>query len=211
MSAGEAALSQIKRLAAAVIAVIAIAGIVIYADAQMGKSGTFGDTLWVLLRYFTITTNVLIVLVFGALAAGAAVSQRLVAGTVLFIALVGVIYDLLLQGLGDLTAGAAIANVLLHRVTPIVGVVFWLLAAPKGQLRWIDPLLWALYPLGYLVYALVRGAAEGIYAYPFLDVGRFGAAAVSFNSVVIAAGFVVAGLLMVALDRFFAERSKRPI
>ena len=202
-------MNRLWRVAAAAIALIAIAGIIIYADAQMAKSGAFPTTLWILLRYFTITTNVLIALVFGALALGVAVSPRLVGGTALFIALVGVIYDLLLQGLGDLTAGAAVANFLLHRLTPIVGVLFWLFATPKGRLRWIDPVLWAIYPFAYLVYALVRGAAEGIYAYPFLDVGQLGVQQVAINAVLIAAGFMLAGWLMVLLDRFLGARSRR--
>ncbi len=199
-------MNWIARLAAALIALAAVVGILIHVEAQMRASGSILTMAWVLLGYFTILTNLLVALVFGALALGLGVSPRLVGGTTLAIALVGIVYSLLLQGLVELTAGSAVANVLMHQVTPAAGLLFWLLFTPKGTLRLREPLLWAIYPLAYLVYALLRGASAGKYAYPFIDLGKLGAGQVTINVVLISIGFLVAGWLMVGLDRWLGAR-----
>ncbi len=199
-------MNWISRLVAALIAVAAIAGILIHVEAQMRATGSILATAWILLGYFTILTNLLVAVVFGALALGVRVPPRAVGGTALAIALVGVIYGLLLQGLVELTAGSAVANVLMHRVTPLGGVLYWVVFTPKGTLRLREPLLWAIYPFAYLAYALLRGASEGHYAYPFIDLGQLGVGQVAINVVLISIGFLVCGWLMVGLDRWLGAR-----
>ncbi len=54
---------------------------------------------------------------------------------------VGLIYVLFLRGLLELSAGAELANFILHYVDPVFVLLFWLSFAPKGALRNIDPLL----------------------------------------------------------------------
>ncbi|RXS94651.1 hypothetical protein ESZ00_15185 [Silvibacterium dinghuense] len=181
---------------AASIAAAALAGLGVQSAVLFAGNHSAGLTLWILLRYFTILTNVLVVVVFG-LAAGGLRKPSLLAGTVLSIALVGVVYGLLLHGLVELSGGSAVANALLHDVTPAGSVIWWLALAPKGGLRWRDPLLWALFPLGYLGYALVRGAWEGLYAYPFLDVPALGWLRVAGNAAGLAVCFLACGYLMV--------------
>lgn len=194
-----------QRLTFAAIALAALAGILIHLQAQYIASGSVIGSLWTLARYFTVTTNALVFLVFGALAAGFQIRFRIFSGVVLAITLVGVVYALLLQGLVELTAGSAIANVLLHRITPVASLVAWLMVRPRGQLRWSDPVLWAIYPVLYLIYALVRGAGDGLYAYPFIDIGTLGASRVAINAVAIGAGFLVAGWILVWLDHMLAR------
>jgi hypothetical protein len=193
--------STAARVFAALIALLAIAGILLFLQAEIEKSGSFWQSVGVLSRFFTILSNVLVALVFGLVALGVQVRPRVVAGTVLAIVLVGVVYELLLKGLVDLTAGSAVANVLLHRVTPILAPVFWALFTPKGTLRYADPALWAAFPFAYLGYALVRGVMEGKYAYPFIDIAALGAVQVAINAVVIGAGFFAVGAALVWLDR----------
>jgi hypothetical protein len=198
---------RVGRTVAAIIALIALAGIVLYALAQMGKGSTLSETLWVLARFFTILSNVLVLVVCAMIAVGVRVTPRFVAGTALAIVLVGVVYELLLSGLNtDLTGGSAAANTLLHRVTPLVVPFFWLIFVPKGTLRFTDTLLWAAFPVAYLAYAMIRGNAEGIYAYPFLDIGANGATQVVITVVVIALGFLASGVALVGIDRWLSIR-----
>jgi hypothetical protein len=196
---------RVARLVAAWIVLIALAGIVLYAMAQMGKGSTLPETLWVLVRFFTILCNVLVLVVFALIALGVRVSPRIVAGTALAIVLVGVVYELLLSGL-NLTGGSAAANTLLHRVTPLVVPFYWLVFVPKGTLRMTDTLLWAVFPVAYLVYAMIRGNAEGIYAYPFLDLAANGVTQVAITVVVIAIGFLASGVALVGIDRWLSIR-----
>jgi hypothetical protein len=167
--------------------------------------------VWILLRYFTITTNVLVAYVFACIAwrGPKRVKPCLMGATVLSIVLVGVVYAVLLSGETQLSGGSLIADILLHRITPILVPLFWLGLVQKGQLKPRDPLIWALYPLGYFLYALIRGSFEHHYAYPFMDPALLGWSRVMLNSVVMAAGFFAVGWLLVWLDRLLAMRRSR--
>ena len=99
-----------------------------------------------------------------------------------------------------------LANMILHQVVPVLMALFWLILAPKGRLKRIDPLLWASFPLIYVVYAIPRGMAEGRYAYPFLDVAKLGWGQVVVTCAAIAVCFLVAGQILVWFDRMLARR-----
>ncbi|WP_206437523.1 MULTISPECIES: Pr6Pr family membrane protein [unclassified Mesorhizobium] len=198
----------ICRLLALIICLSACTGIGLELSTLMNGGASIFGSLWVLIGYFTILTNGLVAVVFGAAAfLGERFDHpRLVAGVAAVMALVGVIFALLLQGLRTLAGATAEANFLLHQLNPVLVVLFWLLFTRKGTLSWRDPLLWALYPLVYLAYALARGAAEGKYAYPFIDVSANGWVGAMSNAVVIALGFVAAAEALVLVDRVLARR-----
>lgn len=203
--------SSAARTFAGIIAVLAAAGLAIQFSSSMGLNGSYGATLWVLLRFFTIITNALVAVVFAqiALASDAARAYRPLAATVLLIVLVGIVYALLLRGSMQLSGAAWLANTLLHVVTPVVVPLYWIAFAPKGTLRYRHPLTWGLFPLIYLGYALLRGGFDGRYPYPFLDVGRIGWTQTAINCVLIGVGFIVFGLMFVWLDSAIASRARR--
>ncbi|WP_292302989.1 Pr6Pr family membrane protein [Mesorhizobium sp.] len=190
------------RMLAALVALAAWAGIAVHFHALSDGPATWPAALWALAGYFTITTNLLVAIVFtGVVIKARFATPWLLGATLLNILLVGIVYGLLLQGLKELTAGSQLANILLHRVTPALTTVFWLAFVRKGTLTWRAPFVWALYPLFYLAYALVRGAAEARYPYPFIDVVRIGWEQTLANSASIALAFVAAGEVLVWLDR----------
>ena len=193
------------RIAAAIVALVALAGLVVQFAATLDQTGSVAGTLWTLLRYFTVLTNLLVALAFGWVAIGGQPHPRRLAGVMLAILLVGIIYGLLLRGLLTLSGGALLADTLLHKVTPVLVPLWWIAFAVRGQLRWRDPWGWTLFPALYLPYALLRGMAEGRYAYPFIDVAKIGIGTVLVNAVLIAMGFVAAGHALVWSDRRMAR------
>lgn len=196
------------RLAAAVVAAVAWTGLIVQFVATLhgAAEGSVGTTIWLLLRFFTVTTNLALAVIFTMLALGSGrVSARWLGGIVLAILLVGIVYGLLLQGLLDLSGGAMLANMLLHKVTSVLGLAWWIVFAVKGRLSHRDPVRWAAYPALYLVYALGRGAVEGRYAYPFINVAKLGWEQVAINAVAIAFCFVLAGHALVAIDHILAK------
>lgn len=200
--------SRLATLSAALIAAITWAGLVLNVVSSFSHTGSLVVSVWTLLRFFTITTNVLIAVLFTGIAAHdiRCAEPRRVAPLALAILLVGIVYKLLLEGLSVLNGSAQVADVLLHRVTPVLVPLFWLTVTPKGRLRSADPALWALYPLGYFVYALARAHFGDPYPYPFMDVGKIGWHLTGINAVVIALGFMATGLAMVWLDRMLGRR-----
>jgi hypothetical protein len=206
------AVTATARTAAALLALITWAGLAIQFHATFALAGSFGSTMAVLLWYFTITTNLLVAIVFTGIALGreSFAGSSLLGGTTLYILLVGVIYNLLLHGLQELSGGSAIANILLHMVTPILVPIFWLIFAKKGELTRRDPLLWAIYPLAYLFYALIRGEVTHRYPYPFMNVNELGVGRTSVNALLIAVAFLVASWLFVWLDSVLSRRIPQP-
>lgn len=189
------------RLAAALIALVCWVGLALNFSATFAHNDSVLATLWRLGHFFTIISNFALAIEMTKLALGQRVSPFLVGGLTLAILLVGIVYVLLLRGLHPLAGAALAADVLLHYVSPIAMAVFWLLFTPHGQLRWRDPFWWALFPLIYFVYVIVRGLAGGGYPYPFIDVTKLGVAKTAINAMAIAAGFTVFGFGVVALDR----------
>jgi hypothetical protein len=197
------------RALAGLIALAAWVGIGVHFQALADGPSSWAAAVWTLIRFFTVTTNLLIAVIFTGVALCKRFdAPRLLGGALLSILLVGVVYALLLHGLQELTGGSRVANVLLHGITPVLTFVFWLAFVRKGALTWSAPFLWALYPLAYLFYALVRGAMEGRYPYPFINVIEIGLSQALLNSSLIAVGFVVAGEALVWLDRRLAGRAK---
>ncbi len=197
------------RLFAAVICIAAVTGIGLELSNLLAQGHSVPKAVWILVRFFTILTNGLLAIVFANIAMRGirVLPPQVLAGSVSAIVLVGVVFALLLQDARPIAGAAAAADFLLHKVTPVLALVFWLWYAPKGRLAWRDPLNWSLYPLVYLIYALIRGHFEGVYPYPFIDVAANGWPQVLVTAAVIAVGFIGAGWLMVWLDRALARRS----
>lgn len=202
--------SPVAQATAAVIAVVALAGLVLNFIDLHDRLGSAAATLWALLDYFTITTNALVAVLFvlGTIRPDHAFRPTWMAGLALSVLLVGVVNGLLLRGLYRFTPIAHVADVLLHEVTPVLVPAFWLAFVPKGALRLRDPLLWAIYPIGYFVFALARGGLDGHYPYPFMNVAAIGWSRTAINALVIAAGFMATGAALVWLDGMLAGRSR---
>jgi len=200
--------SKAARTAAGFISLIAWTGLVIQLRATFGQTGSVFQSLWTILLYFTVLTNFLVAIVMAGIALGirAFRSATLLGGSTLAIILVGVTYSLLLHGLLHLSGGAKLANIIMHYVVPVFVPLYWLVFSPKGELKRRDPLLWSIFPLAYLPYALVRGAIEKKYPYPFIDVAKLGWPDTLLNATAIAIGFLVAAFAMLALDIWWGRR-----
>ena len=194
------------RLAAALIALAAWAGLVVQFAATFGQNGSVPETLWILLRFFTVITNLLVAVTMTRVATGRRMSAFIMAGLTLAIAFVGLVYATLLHGLAELSGLALIADNLLHYAVPIAMALYWLAFAPKIGLRFSDPLSWCLYPLAYLFYVVVRGSVDGRYPYPFIDVAVLGYGRIVLNSLMLLIAYLLAGLGLVALGRMMARR-----
>jgi hypothetical protein len=166
---------------------------------------------WRFLGYFTILTNMLVAVVWSA----AALNPRarlanpvLEAMSFLMIAMVGILYHGLLAARWHPAGWQWLADFLVHTVTPIGFGLYWLLR-PHGALRWRHAWVFALWPLGYCVYALVRGALDGWYAYYFLDPATTALPQLALNISLQAAAFVLASLLVIFADKALSGRFSR--
>lgn len=198
-------LSPLKRPAAFAVAVVTWTGLAVQFVASVGLTGSAVAALWIMLLYFTVLTNIVVAFLFTALASGWRASPRLVGGVALSILLVGAVYHTLLRGLLDLSGGAATADFLLHTLTPILVLLWWIVFAAKGGVKRRDPLVWALFPLAYFGYGLTRGTLDGRYPYPFMNVAKLGWSQTLLNGAAIAIIFIVAGYVLFGIDRHLSR------
>lgn len=189
-----------RNAAAALVAIVCWAGLIVQFAVTFGNQHHLILTFWILLRFFTVITNLLLALLMTWVALGRNASAFVLGGATLAILLVGIVYITLLQGLVHLSGAGIVADTLLHKASPLAMTLWWLVFAPRARLRWSAPLWWCLYPLAYFAYATARGRADGIYPYPFMDAGRIGWTQTFLNAGGIAFAFLIAGLVLVWVD-----------
>ncbi|MDP1556234.1 MAG: Pr6Pr family membrane protein [Hyphomonas sp.] len=164
--------------------------------------------VWRFAAFFTILTNLIVAIVstisalapesaFGRFVGGA--NAR--AAAVLHIGAVGVIYPLVLAGLWDPQGWQLIADQLLHTATPVLVTAGWLLFDRKDGLSFKALPLYLLYPVGYTLYALARGAGDGFYPYPFIDVSQIGYPRAFLNIAGLTGAFVIGAGVIILLGK----------
>jgi hypothetical protein len=176
-----------------------------------GEGATPIEAVWRYFGYFTILTNVLVFSVLLRAALKPASREKINAPHVELmgvtsISFVGVVYHALLASRWDPQGWQKVADVLLHTASPLMFVLFWL-ARPHGGLTWRDALFCALWPSAYAAYGLTRGAADGFYAYYFMDPNELSWPALALNVAGLSFAFVVGAFLYLALDGALARRS----
>lgn len=165
--------------------------------------------------FFTILTNIAAMLVHASLLSPAGYAwfpafagRRMRAGVAVAITLVFIVYSTALARLWAPEGLFLLCDILLHYVTPLVFVLWWLIAGADGSTRWRDISWWMIYPLAYLAYALIRAPFAGEAPYPFLDVAKNGAASVAISALTTTALFLVLCALAVLVDHGIARLRK---
>lgn len=128
---------------------------------------------------------------------------------VVYILFVGVVFNTLLRDvdLGDLIPWV---NAIVHFLIPIAGVVDWLIWPPRRRLPFRVVLLWMIWPAVYSIVALVRGAIDGFYPYPFFNPAASGGyGGVALLCVLLIIGFFVLALAVWASGNALGARRRR--
>jgi hypothetical protein len=165
------------------------------------------------LSFFTVLTNVLVVLAMTAphLAPGTALGRffarpAVATGVAAAIAIVGVIYVTLLRRVWDPQGAQLVADIVLHYVMPVMFVGYWWFGVDKHTLGWRDVSWYLVYPLAYLGVALLRGAVTGRYPYYFIDARELGYGQTAVNALGISLAFVAVSSLFTVVGR--TQRSR---
>lgn len=171
-----------------------------------GSLGTF-------FSYYTILTNIILVLIYLSEvlpAAGLALFRHpIVRGMMAAnIALVALYVFFVLRFLASLTGLFLLADNILHYLCPALYLLWWLVAQPHGRLRWGNLPLMLAPTLAYFVYAMARGLWVQEYPYPILNAIELGYAQVLLNAFYMTAGLGVLTLAVIALDGLLARQTR---
>jgi hypothetical protein len=120
---------------------------------------------------------------------------------VLCIAVTGIVYHWVLAGSDNLSGWGSVSNLIVHTLTPLLGVLGWLIFGPRQQTSG-QVVGWSLvYPLLWLAFTLIRGEGTGFYPYPFVDVSTHGYGRVLLNCLFVALLFLALAAGATLLDR----------
>jgi hypothetical protein len=112
-----------------------------------------------------------------------------------------VVYVVALRPILDLHGAAKVTDICFHYIAPLMTMIGWLAFGPRPR---IDPgslirhLIW---PISYIAYILILGAATGWYPYPFIDVDDIGYATTLWHALLITALLLGVGGAYYWLDK----------
>lgn len=179
------------------------------------SNASLSETIIRYFSYFTITTNLLVavccttlVLAPGSRWGRFFSRQTTLAAVTVYIVIVGVIYNLLLRYIWSPQGLQKIVDDLLHSIIPLLFLVCWLVFAGKDGLKWKNVWAWLFYPLIYIVFVFIRGAASGFHPYPFIDVAQIGLQRAIVNAMWVALAFLMTSLLLVAIGKILHKRNR---
>ncbi len=183
-----------------VLAVVIVASIVIQvvllftggADANSGETGESADVGTRLVRlflFFTIDSNIVVLIVSVLLAIAPAGRgfwwEALRLNALLAITITGVVYALLIAPNLHLDGWALVTMIGLHVVSPIGFVGACLLLGPRPRFRLATIPAAFILPVAWIAITFIRGAIVDWYPYPFLDVTDIGLPAALRNALLI--------------------------
>ncbi len=182
--------------------VLVLSGQNIIDDAPVGPRRP--EALRRLVSYFTIQANFLV-----AVSAWAILTRRttgrlfrvLRLTSLVGISVTGVVAAIALPPSATYTLANLVCDRMLHIVVPVLAFVGWIVFGPRGAITRGDLLPALAWPVLWLVVTLTLAPVVRWYPYPFLDVGRLGAAAVAVNCAFVAGLFLVLSAVAFWADR----------
>ncbi len=177
-----------------------------------GTFSTPAEAFWRFIAFFTVLTNLGVagVMTMSALAPASRIGRvadeaNVRAALLLYILVVGIVYHLLLAGTWDPQGWQYVADLILHTGVPVLVLVEWLALARKDGLTFQRLPCYLVYPVVYAFYAMVRGAVDGFYPYPFVDATQLGYPRVLLNIAGLAAAFTLGSVLVIWSGRRMAD------
>lgn len=181
-----------------------------------GEMGVF------ILGYFTVQSNLMVCvfLVVGVArgiggglreeaarsAAGTSGYHAVHGAVLLYIAITGLVYNLLLAGGVDDSGFSGVILEINHTITPLLFLIDWLLNQERRAYRARLIGLWLLYPIAYAAFGSIEGARTGEFRYFFLDFASKSTGRYVLELSLVTALFVVVAFAIVGANRLVVRR-----
>lgn len=205
-----AGLAHLRMILLGVAVLLGWTGLGVQCALMLHTAPAYGlDVVGVLIRllsYFTILVNLAATILLSVTLMGRSPSPRIMAGVASYIVVVGIIYSLLLRHVWSPEGAQKFADIVLHDLMPVLYALFWLFFVVKNQLRWRDALVWLIFPLLYMIYAVLQGLRTGWYPYYFIDIGKLGMGQVLLNGAGLLVFFLAVGAGLIAIATTLRKR-----
>lgn len=143
-----------------------------------------------LFRYFTLQSNFLILLSFVLLQTKYKEKiMKFFPGIVSYITITFVVFATMLQGITSPEGIRVVGNLLVHYIVPIMSIIYLVVFIRKTY-KYQDILYWMIYPLFYVLFALINGLITNDYIYPFFNINSAGILVYSITVIILIVLFV---------------------
>ncbi len=200
--------NQTKRLLQIGIAAIAWFAVILQLYLQIVNRKTeVSEAIIRFFSYFTILTNIMVAVCFSSLSLQQGKAFRffnkpgVTTAVTVYIAIVGLVYNLVLRSLWAPQGLQLLVDNLLHSVTPLLTLIYWFVYTSTKEINWKEPVAWMLYPLFYLIYVMIRGSFSDFYPYFFIDVSKLGYSTAFTNAVYVTLSFLFVSYLLIGLGK----------
>ena len=167
-----------------------------------------GESLLRFFGYFTVDTNILcsLFLTFIALQSNSRLGlffrkANTATALTVYITIVGITYNILLRNTWNPQGMQKLADELLHSVIPVYLILFWFIFVHSKDIKWKNAFPWLIYPVLYMVYAIILGAITKFYPYPFVDVNELGYGKALTNSLIVLVLMFLSSLTLIGIGR----------
>jgi len=170
-----------------------------------------GVVVWKYFSYYTTLSNLLVLFWFAALtfwpllSVGLFAQNANVATAITFYIVTVGIANYLIYGWLNLSLFERISDLLVHAVTPLITLSYWLLFVEKAQLQYSMLGYWLIFPLTYATYTMSHGKWTHFYPYEFTNVQALGIKRVLLNALALSISLVVGGALFIFLGKSFGQ------
>lgn len=161
------------------------------------------STLIGLLKYFTIWSNIFILLLFISKQVGWSWLDAFKGGIYINITVTMVVFITMLSWMYQPVGIDIGANIMNHYITPVLALIYLFLYENKADFTLNHIKLWLVFPLYYLAFALNYSAITRVAIYPFFDFIALGMTGIL---VFVFAVFVSYILLSLGLVKIFSRK-----
>lgn len=175
-----------------------------------------GGSLVNIFGFFTVQSNLLVLLFLGAALAAPASARRLHGflrrfhgGVLLSILVTAIIYNALLAGDVEAAGYSGFILVVNHTITPVLFLIDWTVNHERVRYGLGEVGLWLVYPVAYAVFASIEGGITGRFRYFFLDFVNVPGTTYAIQLGGVTVFFLALSALIVAANRGFVRRAGR--
>lgn len=168
-------------------------------------------------RYYTMQTNLLAAIWLTLAVIFHFNSNRLKkvegalkGGITIYILITFLGYAIMLSSLYKPTTPYGIfTNLVIHYLVPIAFVIDWVFTVKKVKYRWVNLVLWIIYPILYIVLSILHGKFLGSYLYPFLNIDTMGLGYYFLALGILVIVFLASGSLLILINRAVIRRTEK--
>ncbi|WP_324828555.1 Pr6Pr family membrane protein [Qipengyuania zhejiangensis] len=198
---------SLERALAGVIAVLVFVSLAVQTTINLEQDGSPLAAFGLLLRYFTIWSNLTAGLMLGWVALGGRAPGRAVFALATALSVVALVYHALLSPDHHPVGLDWWTNLAFHTLVPAATIAWWIAFYRADAFLWKSLTIVTPAPIAYTVFALIYGASSGFYPYFFLDQPALGWSQLAINIVGLALFFVAMGAALLGVRRLVSARA----